>query len=119
MCVDLVFFVSGFCLFWFNVRLILEGRAQPALGDFAERRLEKILPSYFVALAVFAGAHASWFPNMAALVWNVVVHALFIHPWWWATFGSISGPFWTLGIEVQFYALFPLIVAGFRRRPVV
>lgn len=119
MGVDLFFFVSGFCLFWPHARHIFEGRSQPTLGEFAERRLEKILPSYFVALAVIAAAHASWFPTTAALAWNVVVHALFIHPWWWATFGSISGPFWTLGIEVQFYALFPFIVAAFRRRPIV
>jgi peptidoglycan/LPS O-acetylase OafA/YrhL len=119
MGVDLFFFVSGFCLFWPHARHIFEGRAAPTLGEFAERRLEKILPSYFVALAVIAAAHASWFPTTAALLWNVVVHALFIHPWWWATFGSISGPFWTLGIEVQFYALFPLFVGAFRRRPIL
>ena len=119
MGVDLFFFVSGFCLFWPHARHIFEGRAQPALGEFAERRLEKILPSYFVALCIMAAAHASWFPTTAALVWNVIVHALFIHPWWWASFGSISGPFWTLGIEVQFYALFPLFVGAFRRNPVV
>ena len=119
MGVDLFFFVSGFCLFWPHARHIFEGRAAPTIGEFAERRLEKILPSYFVALAVMTAAHASWFPTTAALVWNVVVHALFIHPWWWATFGSISGPFWTLGIEVQFYALFPLFVGAFRRQPIL
>lgn len=119
MGVDLFFFVSGFCLFWPHARHIFEGRGAPTFGEFAERRLEKILPSYFVALAIIAAAHASWFPTSAALAWNVVAHALFIHPWWWSTFGSISGPFWTLGIEVQFYALFPLFVGAFRRRPVL
>ena len=119
MGVDLFFFVSGFCLFWPHARHLFEGRAAPTIAEFAERRLEKILPSYFVALAIIAAAHASWFSSAASLAWNVAVHAFFIHPWWPATFGSISGPFWTLGIEVQFYVLFPFFVAAFRQRPVV
>ena len=119
MGVDLFFFVSGFCLFHPYARHVFEGRANPTLREFAERRLEKILPSYLLALGVLTAAHASWFASGAELGWNVLAHALFIHPLWWNTFGSISGPFWTLGIEVQFYALFPLIVRAFQRRPLL
>jgi peptidoglycan/LPS O-acetylase OafA/YrhL len=35
------------------------------------------------------------------------------------SFGSISGPLWTLGIEVEFYVIFPLICWFFRRQPFV
>ncbi len=119
MGVDLFFFVSGFCLFYPYARHVCEGRPMPTLAEFAQRRVEKILPSYLLALGVFAFAHASWFGTSAELGWNIAAHALFIHPFWWNTFGSISGPFWTLGIEVQFYALFPLIVGQFCRRPVL
>src|SRR5579859_7805094 len=90
MGVDLFFFVSGFCLFHPYANTLFDGRAPQPLAAFVERRLEKILPSYFVALAVVAAAHATWFGSGADLGWNVVAHALFIHPLWWNTFGSIS-----------------------------
>jgi peptidoglycan/LPS O-acetylase OafA/YrhL len=39
-----------------------------------------------------------------------------VHSWWSSTFGSINGVLWSLAVEVQFYALFPLIWWCFRRR---
>jgi len=119
MGVDLFFFVSGFCLFYPQARHAIEGRARPTWTEFAERRVEKILPSYLLALGVMTAAHASWFASQGDLGWNVAAHLLFIHPLWFNTFGSISGPFWTLGVEVQFYALFPLLCGVFRRWPIV
>ncbi|MBV8263171.1 MAG: acyltransferase [Candidatus Eremiobacteraeota bacterium] len=119
MGVDLFFFVSGFCLFYPYARHVFEGKPLPTIADFAVRRAEKILPSYAVALAVFAIAHRSWFASTGSWVAHLAAHATFLHPLWFDTFGSISGPFWTLGIEVQFYLLFPLVCYLFRRQPLL
>src|SRR6516225_6476122 len=54
MGVDPFFFVSGFCLFYPYARHLFEGKPLPTIADFAVRRAEKILPSYAIALAVFA-----------------------------------------------------------------
>lgn len=119
MGVDLFFFVSGFCLFYPYARHLFEGRRLPNIGEFAIRRVEKIAPSYAAALLVFALLHRPWFDSTSAWLVHVAAHATFLHPLWFATFGSISGPFWTLGIEVQFYLLFPLVCWAFRRRPLL
>jgi peptidoglycan/LPS O-acetylase OafA/YrhL len=119
MGVDLFFFVSGFCLFYPYARHLLDGKAAPTALDFAVRRIKKIVPSYLVALLAFSFLHRSWFASTSQWLWNIAAHLTFIHPLFSNTFGSISGPFWTLGIEVEFYLLFPLICWAVRRKPLL
>lgn len=115
--VDLFFFLSGFCLFYPYARRHLEGRKPQTLREFVQRRALKIVPSYFLALTVFALPFHASFPSIGAALGNYAAHLLFIHPLFAPTFDSISGPFWTLGVEVQFYLCFPLIAWAIRLRP--
>jgi peptidoglycan/LPS O-acetylase OafA/YrhL len=117
--VDLFFFISGFCLFYPYARASSEGRPQPSTRRFFERRILKIVPSYLFALAVFAIVYRTEFGTPQNTVLQLATHLTFMHTLNPATFGTISGPLWTVGIEVQFYLLFPLIVRWFRRSPVV
>lgn len=116
--VDLFFFISGFCLFYPYARAAIEGRAQPGTRRFFERRLLKIVPSYLIALGVFAGVYHAQFASPQDAAVQLGAHLTFLHTLSPYTFGAISGPLWTIGIEVQFYLLFPLIVRWFRRSPV-
>ncbi len=117
--VDLFFFISGFCLYYPYARAALAGRAMPDVRHFFARRAMKIVPSYCIALLVFAIVYRGQFASPQDALWQLVAHLTFIHPLDPATFGSISGPLWTIGIEVQFYLVFPLIAIGFRRSPIV
>jgi peptidoglycan/LPS O-acetylase OafA/YrhL len=117
--VDLFFFISGFCLFYPYARALLEGRTEPTTRHFFERRFLKIVPSYVIALAVFATVNHAQFGSAADAARQLLTHLTFVHTLDPNTFGTISGPLWTIGIEVQFYLLFPLIVPWFRRSPVV
>ena len=117
--VDLFFFISGFCLYYPYARAALERRAAPTLGRFFERRAMKIVPSYLIALAVFAIVYRAEFASPQDALWQMLAHLTFLHPLSAETFGSISGPLWTIGIEVQFYVLFPLIILGFTRSPII
>jgi peptidoglycan/LPS O-acetylase OafA/YrhL len=116
--VDLFFFLSGFCLFYPYVRRHFEGRSPQPLLEYARRRALKIVPSYVVALTVLTLPFHDHFASWLAAAGHYVAHLLFIHPWFAATFDSISGPFWTLGIEVQFYLVFPLIAYLVRSWPI-
>src|ERR1019366_6230830 len=85
---------------------------------FFARRFLKIVPSYLIALFVFATIYHAQFGSSGNMALQLATHLTFMHTLSPNTFGTISGPLWTVGIEVQFYLLFPLIVPWFRRSPI-
>jgi peptidoglycan/LPS O-acetylase OafA/YrhL len=115
--VDLFFFISGFCLFYPYARALAAGKPPPSTQRFFERRVLKIVPSYLLALFVFAIVYHAQFASFGDALVQLVSHLAFVHTLNAATYGTISGPLWTIGVEVQFYLLFPLIVMWFRRAP--
>jgi peptidoglycan/LPS O-acetylase OafA/YrhL len=118
--VDLFFFLSGFVLFYPYARHLFEGKQLQTVGQFAYRRMIKIVPSYvFSAILILVILRPDIGQNFVQRAWQIVSHALFIFNWWPSTSGAISGVYWTLGVEVQFYVLFPLLCWFFRRRPLI
>jgi peptidoglycan/LPS O-acetylase OafA/YrhL len=115
--VELFFFLSGFVLFWPYARAALAGAREPSLRHFVWRRALKIVPSYYFALAVLLALGAQHHASFGAAARDVTLHALFVHNWFADTYGSIDGVMWSLGVEVQFYLIFPLVAWAFRRRP--
>jgi peptidoglycan/LPS O-acetylase OafA/YrhL len=118
MGVELFFFISGFVLFYPYARHLFEGKPLQTVKDFAYRRFIKIVPSYVIAL-VGALLLLTSFSSVRDLAWQVVTHLFFIHIFWTDTWVGINGVLWSLGVEVQFYVLFPLICIAFRRQPLV
>ena len=117
--VDLFFFISGFCLFFPYARAVLGCKPLPGIRHFFYRRAIKIVPSYLVALAVFTLLYRDRFESPLDAALQIGSHVTFLHTLSPATYGSISGPLWTIGVEVQFYLLFPLICPWFRRQPLL
>jgi peptidoglycan/LPS O-acetylase OafA/YrhL len=117
--VDLFFFISGFCIFYPYARAQRDGRPGPTTRRFFTRRAVKILPSYLLALAVFAIVYHARFASPGEALVQIASHLTFLHTLSPLTFGAISGPLWTIGVEVQFYLLFPLICPLFRKSPVL
>ena len=117
--VDLFFFISGFCIFYPYARAMREGRPGPTMRRFFTRRAIKILPSYLLALAVFGIVYHARFASPAEAAIQFVSHLTFMHTLTPLTFGAISGPLWTIGVEVQFYLLFPLIYPRLRKSPLL
>ena len=116
--VDLFFFLSGFCLFFPFARAYLDGTPPPRLGEFAYRRFIKIVPSYWLAIVGAILIGYAVFDSPLDAFGKVALHLLFIHPLFPDAFGSVSGVLWSLGVEVQFYLLFPLIAWALRRWPI-
>jgi peptidoglycan/LPS O-acetylase OafA/YrhL len=118
--VHLFFFLSGFVITYPFVRASIAGERQPSWGHFAWRRFIKIVPSYVLSIAIaYAIGYAATSRTGAPPWQEVLSHLLFVHTWWQSTYGSINGVLWTLAIEVEFYAVFPLLWWCFSRRPTV
>jgi peptidoglycan/LPS O-acetylase OafA/YrhL len=117
--VALFFFISGFVLMLPYAQAHLAGTPPPSLRHFAGRRFLKIVPSYVLALVVLLALGTQSYPRAADAVKDVLFHLLFVHDWFAATNYSIDGVMWSLGVEIQFYLLFPLLVLAFVRRPLL
>jgi peptidoglycan/LPS O-acetylase OafA/YrhL len=87
--------------------------------DFFRRRAKRILPPYWLWLVLVALACLQPNTPLAAptVPWgiDVAAHAALIHNLFPATILSINGSFWSLGLEAQWYACFPLLLAWGRR----
>lgn len=117
--VALFFFISGFCLYYPYARHRIEGRDRPTLRHYAWRRAIKILPSYWLSIALILLWQRPDLGGLGGTFQQLASHLLFIHNWAHATEGGIDGVYWSLGVEVQFYVLFPLLILAFLRRPVL
>ena len=118
MFVDLMLLLSGFLLYlpWANGN-------PPDTGDYLRRRARRILPGYWLCLAVmlaFAVADPG-FDRPGLLAKDLGTHLLCIHNLFRFSYTQtrLSGVLWTLAVEVQFYLLLPALAPVFRRRPLL
>lgn len=115
--VDLFFVLSGFSLALGYLAAFERGGAAPSAARFYLRRAARILPAFFVALAVVVATHPSVvlapsFP--AALAAHLTLLQGYVAP------GGIVliGAAWSLTTEAHFYVAMPLLarpVLGGRR----
>jgi acetyltransferase len=110
--VGLFFVLSGFLLARPWIAAARGERPMPDVRRFAVQRIARVGPAYWVALAgaflLFRGTGHGREAGAAALP----VFALFLENMSSATRGTLDPPMWSLGIEVAFYALLPLVGWG-------
>lgn len=115
--VDGLMLLSGFLLF-----LPYTGKGKPASPlTFYKRRLIRILPSYLLCiLPLFILALAEQkYANNGDAVKDLAAHLTFsqtLFPYSYQR-SPINGVLWTLGVEMQFYLLFPLFGWCFKKKP--
>lgn len=108
--VHLFFFLSGFVISYPFWRAGAGEKHAPPWGHFYYRRFIKIVPSYLLSIIVaYAIGYAALQRYNTTPLQEVVAHLLFIHTWFPNIHGSINGVLWTLAVEVEFYAIFPLV----------
>ncbi|MEM7408463.1 MAG: acyltransferase family protein [Pseudomonadota bacterium] len=105
--VALFFVLSGFLLSLPLWHVLRDGRSF-SYGAYALRRVARIIPAYYGCL--FALLIALAVTGQLPKAGDIVTHLLLVHHWFDSYFYSINAPFWTIGVEAQFYVL---LAAGF------
>jgi peptidoglycan/LPS O-acetylase OafA/YrhL len=120
--VDVFMVLSGFCLFW----PLTKNQFFFDWKEYALRRARRILPAYYGAMAyailapvllVFIVRLAGWQANSQPLpsLRQIVSHLFLIHTLFRDTWDGITGAFWSMGLEAQFYVVFPFLAWAWSR----
>lgn len=118
--VDLFFVLSGALLSARFLRADSEGHSAPRYRDYMAARILRIGPPYWLALFLVLLLYTpSMIPNDR--IWSdhgafmAIAHIFFAQSLFMVSFGAymVASPFWTLTIEMVFYAILPLGVRAF------
>lgn len=116
--VDLYFALSGFLITWLLLRE-WDRYGSISIAQFWERRALRLLPVLLVVLAVtsmFVAAVPP--PTRGQTLVGLGTSLLFVSNLYTVVSGQVTGlltPTWSLGIEAQFYLLWPLLLIGMLR----
>lgn len=121
--VDVFFVVSGYLISDHLLRgYARDGRV--SLARFWARRIRRLLPASLLVLLVTAGAVWLWAPDSrwAQFGGEIIASALYVENWALAAqsvdymaLSNVKSPvqhFWSLGVEEQFYVVWPLLIAS-------
>jgi peptidoglycan/LPS O-acetylase OafA/YrhL len=110
----LFFVISGFCIHLHWAKTRAAGVEKPVINfaHFWKRRVRRLYPPYFVALALYLVYLAFKTPVQltASYLWDVLLHLLMLHNLDPRTTYSINGAFWTLAVEEQLYLAYFLLL---------
>ena len=110
----LFFVISGFCIHLFWAKTRAAGVEKPVINFFTfwKRRVRRLYPPYFAALAIYLCYLAYKTPVHVTgfYLWDVLLHVFMLHNLDLRTTYTINGAFWTLAIEEQLYLAYFLLL---------
>lgn len=110
----LFFVISGFCIHLHWAKARAAGVDKPVINFFSfwKRRVRRLYPPYFAALALYLCYLAYKTPVEVTgfYLWDVVLHMFMLHNLDQRTVYTINGAFWTLAIEEQLYLAYFLLL---------
>jgi peptidoglycan/LPS O-acetylase OafA/YrhL len=125
--VTLFLVLSGFCIHLAVARRMGEGEGMRGeWGRFWKRRFWRLYPPYLAAIALSVVVLLGWGAGEFSppgfrelpLGWDLLAHLGMVHNLladYWRGLGN--SPFWSLGLEEQLYALYPIYLLLRRRWP--
>ena len=115
MGVNLFFVLSGFLITHHLLRRWHEAPVTRDLKQFLLKRFLRIVPTYYVVLAIAAaGVVPHYVIDDHLLGLQVAWHLVFLQDY---LPSSILGPFWSLGVEEKFYLAMPIVLIVAWRMP--
>ena len=110
----LFFVISGFCIHLYWAKARAAGVREPTIDFFTfwKRRVRRLYPPYFAALALYLCYLAYKAPVhvTGAYLYDVLLHVFMLHNLDLHTTYTINGAFWTLAIEEQLYLAYFLLL---------
>jgi peptidoglycan/LPS O-acetylase OafA/YrhL len=116
--VDLFFVISGFVI-TYNALALRSSDPSTFARRYWARRLTRIVPLYFLTIAIWIAVMEPGFFAAPARAWGwqLLTHATFTHSFFIGTHGALDGVNWTLAIEMQFYLAIALLAGWIERTP--
>lgn len=118
--------LSGFALQWSEDERVVRGFGRTPPRVYAARRMWRILPTYYAALAVgltvvvlLRGTVADPLPQVHTYrltTGGVLAHVALVHNLSDGWLFQTNVPLWSIALEAQLYVLFPLLSTGVGRR---
>jgi peptidoglycan/LPS O-acetylase OafA/YrhL len=102
---DTFFVLSGFLLFLPYAQWTFGLGGEPSARKFYKRRILRVGPAYWLCLGILVLTA----PLTTSSIADGLVHVPFVFNFVPASIFTINGVFWTMAVEVQFYAVLPLI----------
>ncbi len=117
MPVDGTILLSGFLLFLPYARTMMLGERVPDTKAFYQRRIMRIVPSYYfltLLMLVVVAIPYNLYGRTSEAVRDVLMHLTFTQTFNYATYIAtpIGVASWTIAIEMQAYLIFPLLAKG-------
>jgi peptidoglycan/LPS O-acetylase OafA/YrhL len=108
--VTIFFLLSGFLLYRPFVAARREGRPAIRIRDFTRRRVLRIVPAYWVALALL-----SLYPGLSGFSEHWWRFFSFTQIYWFDSTITGLSPAWSLCIEATFYVILPFLAVAIGR----
>jgi peptidoglycan/LPS O-acetylase OafA/YrhL len=113
MSVDLFFVISGFVI-GLSAFSRIDGHGHAFRAGFLRSRLARIVPLHYVTLLAFVLLVQPALRSQPGFWPDLLAHLAFVHNLFLPYFGSVNGPNWSLGTEMQFYLLIALAAPWLR-----
>ncbi len=113
--VPIFFVLSGFLLFRPWVRSVATDCAPPRIGDYARRRVRRVMPAYVITVMLAYGVYSFYAvgPNPAqnwvGLMRHLTLTQIYTNNYLLTHLHPALSQTWSLVVEVAFYAVLPLL----------
>lgn len=106
--VDFFFVISGFCMYLVLSKINLSFNTYI---DFIKKRFKRIAPAFYFSVIIYSFIN---YPIInKEFVINIFCHLAFLNNFY--SYYTISGPFWSIATEWQFYIIIPFFLYGSNR----